>query len=165
VSLVRSAKITVTTAFPAAFRSGPASVEFSDLGSHRIRLGLGRLTAGAAREGYPAALAETLFATPLATESGPAGAGEVFPILEGMPSLIPCWAAPLGRDRWILRLHETMGRRGEVLVKPRPGWTARLLAKAFPGPGDKPWPSGSGGRLAVGPFAILGIELSRGRMR
>ncbi|MDE1169736.1 MAG: glycoside hydrolase family 38 C-terminal domain-containing protein [Verrucomicrobium sp.] len=155
VSLLKSAKVTLTNAFPAAFRvPGPRRDAFSDLGKSRIRIALGVLGAHSRREAYPAALAETLFAEPLAAPA-PRRAFP-FPVLEGMPSVLPAWAAPIGKNRWVLRLHETMGRSGTLRVAMPAGWTIRRLEKAFPGPGDRALP---GGRIEVAPFAVLGLEI------
>lgn len=161
VSVLRSAKITATNAFPPAFRPGPEQPVFSDLGAHRIRLGLGRLTPDATREAYPAALAESLFAEPLAIASNARPAKALFPTLEGMPTLTPIWAAPAGPGRWVLRLNETMGRRGTVRLTPPPGWSISVLQKAEPGEEDEPL--APNGLLPVGPFALISLEMRQQR--
>jgi alpha-mannosidase len=159
VSILRAARITATNAFPPAFRAGPKRPEFSDLGAHRVRLGVGRLTAEAPREAYPAALAETLFAEPLAVAPSTRPPMEICPVIEGMPSLTPVWAAPIGAGRWTLRLNETMGRRGLVRLIPPAGWGMKVLERAEPGPADKPLPTT--GVLTVKPFDLISLELFR----
>lgn len=159
VSLLRSAKVTVTTAYPAAFRQpGPARDTFSDLGAHTLRLALGHLGANAAREDHPAALAETLFAAPVEISLPAGSAPSRVPAIEGMPSLIPVWAAPWNPKSWVLRLHETLGRRGSAEIMPPPGWKVRRINGAFPDSEGEP----AGNRIEVSPFAIISLELYRG---
>lgn len=155
VSILKSAKVTVTTAFPAAFRApGPERAPFSDLGKHEVRLALGHWSASCAREDHPAALAETTFATPLrCNHSLPT----LFPTIEGLPSVIPAWAAPLDSGGWLLRLHETIGNHGTIRISPPKGWKIRSISEAFPttrgrfgkGPLDQ----------EVSPFGIITLEL------
>lgn len=158
VSLLKSAKVTVTTAFPARFRSpGPNRPVFSDLGAHRIRLALGRLGGNAAREEHPSALAETVFAEPLSVRCG--AREDIMPQITGLPSVVPAWACPLEKNRWVLRMHETMGRRGAVRIAlGRKGWKARLLDQAFSGKGKAVKP---GADIEVRPFQILSVEVFR----
>lgn len=157
VSLLKSAKVTVTTAFPPAFRvPGPDRPAFSDLGAHRIRLALGRYDAATRREEHPSALADAVFAEPLSVRS--VSRPDIMPRLTGLPSVIPAWAAPLGPDRWVLRLHETMGHRGTIRLSPPPGWKLRILQKAFDEPGRLVKENTD---IPVESFAILGVEVSR----
>jgi alpha-mannosidase len=87
----------------------------SDQGRHTIRLAVGRFRADAPREEQPAALAETLFtpAVPIVGRERDAG----FQGLEGGDSLVPCWAVPETDSAWVLRLHETLGRRGTARLQ------------------------------------------------
>ncbi|OAM88752.1 alpha-mannosidase [Termitidicoccus mucosus] len=160
VSLLKSAKVTATTAFPPAFRSGPERCPWSDLGRHAIRLALGRLAADSPREAYPAALAETVFAEPLRVASGNRDAA-VMPAIEGMPSMAPLWAVPVDADNWVLRLHESMGRRGTAHIAAPAGWHLSILEKALPGAADKPFPAG--GEVEIGPFSFISLGLRRER--
>ena len=61
----------------------------------------------------PAALADTLFTpcVPYAGETVSAG----FERIEGVSSAVPAWAEPV-EGGWVLRLHETLGRRGALKV-------------------------------------------------
>jgi alpha-mannosidase len=161
VSLLKSAKVTATTAFPPAFRSGPERCPWSDLGRHDIRLALGRLAADSPREAYPAALAETVFVEPLRVASGNPDAAVTMPAIEGMPSLAPLWAVPVDADNWVLRLHESMGRRGTARIAAPAGWRLSILEKALPGDADKPLPAG--GEVEIGPFAFISLGLQRER--
>jgi alpha-mannosidase len=155
VSLLKSAKVTMTTAFPPAFRApGPHRPAYSDLGRQRVRLAIGFLRDASSREEHPAALCDTVFAEPLRV-SGPVRPS-LMPRLEGLPSLVPSWTAPLGKDRWLLRLHETMGRRGTVRVTPPAGWRIRRSQEAFP---TKSGSRLSQGIVAVEPFSIVTLEV------
>lgn len=157
VSLLKSAKVTTTTAFPPAFRApGPDRPAFSDLGAHRIRLALGRYAATARREEHPSALADSVFAEPLSARSVPRP--DIMPQVDGLSSVIPSWTAPVAKDRWVLRLHETMGHRGSIRLTPAPGWKLRLLQKAFTEPGKLLRKSDS---IDVESFGIISVELSR----
>lgn len=161
VSLIKSAKVTTTTAFPPAFRRGPERCPWSDLGQHTIRIALGRLAIDAPREAYPAALAESVFAKPVPViKSADASARESrMPRIEGMPSLVPYWCVPVSKDCWVLRLHETLGRRGEVRLQAPSDWEMTLLKKAMPDGGGVPLPKD--GRTEVGPFAMISVCMTR----
>ena len=79
----------------------------------------------APRHEHPSALAETLF-TPAQTYVGTAiDCG--FLGLEGGNSLQPVWAHPITPGKWILRLHETLGRSGESFLSLADGWHARIV--------------------------------------
>ena len=82
---------------------------FWDLGSRHVSLAVGRYRADAPRDEMPAAIADTLFTEPVAY------AGDVrpswMPTLEGGDSLLPAWVKPL-ESGGLIRLHETLGRRG-----------------------------------------------------
>jgi len=160
VSLLKSAKTTVTTAFPSTFRQGASRQDFSDLGRHTIRLALGCLMEHSAREHHPAALAETAFIKPLQTTSSIDSKERfAFPRIEGLSSVIPAWAAPVDAKRWILRLHETQGRSGKINLIFETGWKARVLQSAFPKNECKSGPSTA--TILVKPFAVLNVEFSR----
>lgn len=159
VSLLKSAKTTVTTAFPASFRvagDAPRPV-FSDLGRQVIRVGLGGVGAETPREGYPAAVAEILFAEPVREVGGDAEI--IFPQISGMPSLIPAWCQPLHDGGWVLRLHETFGRGGQVAIQPPAGWVASIMEKANPGKDDRVLRPD--GMIEIGPFAIVSLHFQR----
>lgn len=96
----------------------------SDLKPHKIRLAVGRFDANAPRAELPATLADTLFTPLQAVKSPPRNSG--YHGLEGGDSLLPCWAKPEGANGWVLRLHETLGRRGEARLLLDNGWSASL---------------------------------------
>lgn len=108
ISLLRSAKITEPVVGPP--RRGGAVPEYSDLGRHRIRLAVGRFSADAPMPDQPAALADSLYTTPMTYTGKPVTAG--LQELQAGNGLVPAWAKPLKDKRWVLRLHETLGRRG-----------------------------------------------------
>ncbi len=170
LSLVRSAKITAEGGGDHSYGSHPATIRrtraaslFSDMCAHRIALALGRHDAGAPREEQAAALADTLFTEPVAYRGGVAGAGLLG--LEGGETLHPVWAKPAeaGKGAWVLRLNETLGRRGRSLVRLAPGWRARrvdLLERPLAG----------GVRVARGgvavdytPYALVSLLVERVR--
>jgi len=122
VSLARSAKITPSNegAGEDAMRAR-GDAEHWDLGRHHIRLALTRYAADAPAADQPAALAESLF-TPHLGYRGPARQAGLRGI-HGLPSVVPAWAKP-AKDGWVLRLHETLGRRGRVSLDLAEGYTA-----------------------------------------
>lgn len=124
VSLARSASVTpanvsATTTSIGGDESGAA---FADLGRQRIRLAVGRFDSHAPQPEQPAALADLLFTPPLGYHGGPVSAG--LEKIEGPPSLIPAWAVPETDQRWVLRLHETMGARGSLNLRLGPDQSA-----------------------------------------
>ncbi|MEO0963971.1 MAG: glycoside hydrolase family 38 C-terminal domain-containing protein [Planctomycetota bacterium] len=117
VSLARSARITPTNAHgnTTELESNLNSEAFADIGSHHIRLAVGRFSAHADRAEQPAALADLLF-TPVVPYRGQpidAGLREVI----GPASLVPAWAVPDDAGGWTLRLHETLGGRGRLELR------------------------------------------------
>lgn len=167
LSLVRSASITceeeqrrAPSSHPRALRRTHADPPYSDIGTHRISLAVGRHSAEAPRDEQAAALADTLF-TPVLPYRGPAcDAG--FLGLEGGESLQPVWAKPAetGRGAWILRLNEVFGRRGEARLRLAPGWRGRLvdLSEKSLRPSrtlrDK-------ATISFTPYALLGVKLEK----
>lgn len=121
VSLLRSPRVTGEDRghrgiFPPTLRRGGARAEFADFGRHTIRLALSFHSPQQPREVLAPALAETLFTRPLQYNGDAIDAG--FLGLEGGDTLIPCWAKPAADGNgWILRLHETMGRRGMAVLR------------------------------------------------
>ncbi|HEV3273181.1 MAG TPA: glycoside hydrolase family 38 C-terminal domain-containing protein [Candidatus Methylacidiphilales bacterium] len=118
VSLLRSPHVTgedpgYARLFPAALRRGGARPAWSDQGRHVIRLALCFHSSQTARENLAPALADTLFTAPVSYQGRAVSAGLLG--VEGLASVVPCWAKPAEDGRgWILRLHETMGRRGKI---------------------------------------------------
>lgn len=130
LTLVRSAAVTCGPAVqggtpishPQAMRrdAGPA---FSDLGPHHIELAFGLHRADAPRDEQAAALADLLYVPPLpCADRGPAASG--FLGLVGGETLQPVWAQPRGDGSWVLRLNETLGRRGTAQLRLAAGWRA-----------------------------------------
>lgn len=143
-------------AYPAQLsRLGPPATVYTDLGRHTIPLALGCYDATALRAEQPAVLAETLFTPAVAYTGRPMASA--FQGLTGGDTLIPHWAQPQGRDRWVLRLHEVGGQRGTARLRLAPGWTARpvnLLGAATAAPLRA-------GRLAFAPYQIVSLQLTR----
>jgi alpha-mannosidase len=68
------------------------------------------------RENLAPVLADTLFTAPLPYRGNAVSAGLLG--IDGLESLAPSWAKPAADGRgWILRLHETMGRRGKAKIR------------------------------------------------
>ncbi len=99
--------------------------EYSDIKTHHIRLAVGRFDQRSERGELPAALADTLF-TPCVTYHGQARSVGLLGI-EGGNSLVPCWAMPGPKGEWTLRLHETLGRRGDARLKLEKSLSARKV--------------------------------------
>jgi alpha-mannosidase len=128
VSLLRSPRVTGEDPghgrlFPTQLRHGGKRAGYSDQGRHLIRLALCFHSPQITREHLAPTLADTLFTPPLSYRGAAVSAG--FLGLDGVESLVPCWAKPAADGQgWILRLHETMGRRGKVRLRLAKGLTA-----------------------------------------
>jgi alpha-mannosidase len=128
LSLVRSAKITSEDcgrkagSHPEPIRRTLSPHEVSDIGLHTIDLAIGRFHSAMPRVEQPAALAESLFQSPVFFDGQAGNSG--FLGLEGGESLQPVWAVPVDETSWTLRLHETLGRTGRTLLLLAPGWKA-----------------------------------------
>jgi len=127
ISLLRSPLVTGMCGqygrlFPPDIRRGEPRPAHSDQGRHLIRLALSFHSASGPRECLAPALADLLF-TPALSYSGGAISDSGFLGIDGGDSLVPCWAKPAADGRgWILRLHETMGRRGKARILLKDGW-------------------------------------------
>ena len=117
VSLLRSALVTEANDHP-NIRPTPNRPIHSDLGKHTIELALSRYAPDLPAHEQPAALADSLF-TPCVPYAGEAVAAGLERI-EGVSSAVPAWAEPV-KGGWVLRLHETLGRRGALKVSLAPG--------------------------------------------
>ncbi len=163
-SLVRSAKVTSEDrgagrgSHPEPLRRTLAPHILSDIGRHRIALAVGRFDPAAPRAEHPAALADILFTPPVEYAGNPVDCG--FLGLAGGESLQPAWAVPCGPGKWILRLHETLGRSGETEILLRDGWVARQVDLRGKAIGPLP-----GNRLAFSPYKILSVEIRRDKVR
>jgi alpha-mannosidase len=154
LSLVRSVYVTADDDYPGL--RAPTEGRLTDLGRHRVRLALGVYDASGPRSVNPALLADTLFTPPIPYRGAAMGAGLLG--LEGGESLVPCWAKPAGPGAWILRLHETLGRRGEARLLLQGGWRAQWtdLSEA---PGGACVPEDGG--LSFEPYQLLSLKLFR----
>ncbi len=157
VSLVRSPRVTGYEAHNFAWPPHLTRLEtpgpFSDIGSHTIRLAIGRYDCALRRERHPASLADTLFTAPLPYTGQP-----VAPVIEelhGGESLIPCWVKPTDAGGWILRLHEVAGRRGTLTIRAAEGWRIEqttLSESGFNSVKDT---------LAFKPYEVLSLRFTR----
>ncbi len=155
VSLLRSALITgeadgFTNAMPHTLRDHVPESLYTDQGQHTVRLAIGRFEPGASRSDQPATLAETLFTPPVPYYGAAIAPGLLS--IDGGESLAPAWGAkPLGAGRWLLRLHETLGRTGQAQLRLRDGWRASRtdLSEADPKPIE--------GDFAFRPYEIVSL--------
>jgi alpha-mannosidase len=109
--------------FPASLRHGGARAAFTDQGRHVIRMALCFQAPDLAREDLAPVLADTLYTDVVPYRGGAVTSG--FLGLEGGESLVPCWAKPARSvSGWVLRLHETLGRRGRAKVRLAEGYQA-----------------------------------------
>ncbi len=155
VTLLRSPRMTGhdshDRASPRALSRMRTSSIYSDQGRHLIRLAWGRYLAAAPRAEHPAALAETLFTAPLSY--GGAAVTTAFRGIVGGNSLMPSWAQPLEKNRWVLRLHEVTGQSGKAMMELAPGHRARKIDL-------RGKPLGAflrDGRLSFRPFEIVSL--------
>lgn len=116
LSLLRSPKVTGEDSNQRpvkGIRRGGARAGFSDQGKHLIKLALCFHSASTPRRDLAPMLADTLFTAPIAYQGNAVSAGLLG--IDGLESLVPAWAKPAADGNgWILRLHETMGRRGKA---------------------------------------------------
>lgn len=157
LSLVRSPRVTGFEAHrfvrpEALARLKPAS-RYSDIGQHTIQLAIGHYNINGPIETQPATVADTLFTQPVVYR----GKAVQTPYLgvDGGESLLPSWAQPDGQGGFVLRLHETGGRRGTAKVKLASGWTATavdLLGRAQ----EK---KVSNGRFDYRPYEIISLHI------
>ena len=156
MSLVRSPLYSCADE-PASLRpAAPAPVRHSDLGRHTVRLALTWHGGDRAREDQAAALADLLFTPPVAYRGAPRAAGLL--ALAGGESLQPCWAKPAREGHgWILRLHETLGRRGVVRLRLAEGCRASLTDLR-----EQPGAAVADGEVAFGPYQVVSVRIGRG---
>jgi pimeloyl-ACP methyl ester carboxylesterase len=159
VSLVRSPRMTGFESHRGAYPAGISRLRsvspYSDQGTHIISLAVGRYDPTGARENHPAWLADTLFTKPIPYVGRPIE--PVLRALTGGDTLIPCWAKPLGREDWVLRLHEVGGERGRLHLELADGWTAQKV-DLCERPRDAPL---SDGRLEFKPYEIVSVHIHR----
>jgi alpha-mannosidase len=139
-------------ATPRALSRHVAESRFSDQGRHHICLAVGRYDAGAACERQPAALAESLFTSPMMYRGKPIGF--LAASVEKASTLVPTWAMPLGGGRYVLRLHEVSGQAGRGVVRIPAGFTAQSVDMRQRARGGK---MHSGDRLKYRPYEIVSL--------
>ncbi len=156
VSLLRSALVTEANDHP-KIRPTPDRPIHSDLGRHTIDLALTRYTSDLPVHEQPAALADTLFTpcVPYAGEMISSG----FERVEGVSSAVPAWAEPV-EGGWVLRMHETLGRRGALsvgLASGVKGTPVDLLGQPLAGAKT------TGGEVAlpVTPYQVRSVKFTR----
>lgn len=113
VSLLRSALVTEANDHP-AIRDTANRPTHSDLGRHTIELALSRYAPELPAHEQPAALADVLF-TPCVPYAGGEALSAGLLRVDGVSSAVPAWAEPV-EGGWVLRVHETLGRRGALKV-------------------------------------------------
>jgi len=160
VSLLRSAYVTGADEHP-QIRPTPNRPRHSDLGRQQVRIALARFTAQTPREEQPAALADILFAPCLPYGGEAVGCGLVG--LAGASSLVPSWAEPVAPGIWVLRLHETLGRRGNTTLDVARGWQARVVPLGADAAQicDRTAPGLPGSlSVAYGPYQVVSIAFA-----
>ena len=145
--------------FPPTLRDpradGTERTAHTDQGRHVIRLALCLHGASQAAARNAAALADSLFTGPVPYRGGSVSAG--FAGLENAGSLVPCWAKPAADGRgWILRLHETLGRRGTARLRLADGVRAY---RADLSEGDA---VETGPEVAYTPYGLMSLRIVRG---
>ncbi|MEM8784039.1 MAG: glycoside hydrolase family 38 C-terminal domain-containing protein [Planctomycetota bacterium] len=160
LSLVRSAVMPGNGA-GGGNHSAASSETISDLKRHTIRLALGAFAADAPRDRQPAALADALFTQPWAYRGTPCDAGLLgVENVDGGDTLVPAFAACAGQNAWTLRLHETLGRRGEARLRLADGWGATPTDLRGRPTGE---PLDRHGRFAFTPYGVLSLRIGRVR--
>ena len=161
LSLVRSAKITMEErghergTHPEPIRRTLAPHIQSDIGQHHIEIAIGRFHPAAPREEHPAALADILYTPNLEYRGDVCGCG--FLGIEGGESLQPAWAVPVSKDRWILRLHETLGRSGTATIQLLPEWSAKRVDLL----GQPVGKIVRGRKIPFSPYKIVSLAISK----
>jgi alpha-mannosidase len=143
-------------AYPAHLSRLPQpATKYTDLGRHTIELAVGFYDLTAPRAEQPVVQAENLFTPPVAYRGRPVATA--FEGLEGGETLVPHWAQPEGRDRWVLRLHEVGGQRGTAKLRLAAGWSAQKV-NVLGEPLGAPL---RGTALEFAPYDIISLRLSR----
>jgi alpha-mannosidase len=156
VSLLRSALVTEAGDHP-AIRATAGRPVHSDLGRHTIELALSRYAPDLPVHEQPAALADTLFTpcVPYAGETVSAG----FERVEGVSSVVPAWAEPV-EGGWVLRLHETLGRRGTTHIVAAPGVNVTPV-DLLNQPAAGGHATGGGTELTITPYQVRSVKFMR----
>jgi len=156
VSLLRSSFVTEANDHP-KIRTTPNRPTYSDLGRHIVDLALTRYASDLPVHEQPAALADLLF-TPCVPYAGePVSAG--MRCVEGVSSAVPAWAEPVAGG-WVLRVHETLGRRGALNVGATAG--IKVAAVDLLGQAIKDGTLGGAGiALPVTPYQVRSVKFER----
>lgn len=156
VSLGRTARVTSsnTVGDTTTLETGKDGHEYADMGPQHISLAIGRFTADAPRPEQPAALADQLFTPVLRYQGVPLDAG--LAQVEGPASLIPCWAKPGPDQSWTLRLHETLGCRGEFRIDAKSDDISRTDLRGISHPSS----NHAAETYAIEPYALVSLKLS-----
>lgn len=157
LSLVRSVRVTGEKpgghpAIVDELREGGARQPFTDQGAHTLRYAIAPWRSDTPRVEQAAALADQLF-MPMPFAEAPADAG--LRGLSGGESLIPAWCKPLENGDWILRLHEVLGRAGEVELNLAGGWSV-VRTDLSETPGES-----TAGPVAFRPYEIVSLRMKR----
>ena len=158
VSLLRSPRVTGedprhACIFPASLRHGGTRTACSDQGRHVIRLALCFHSPQVSRENLAPALADTIFTPPVSYLGEQVSAG--FLGIDGCDSVVPCWAKPAADGNgWILRLHETLGRRGKAALRLAEGLTASRTTLSE-GPGEPAL------KINVHPYELISLRIAK----
>lgn len=161
LSLVRSAFITSEDrghqagSHPEPIRRTLSPHLVSDIGPHSIEIAIGYFDPAAPREEQPAAQAEILFTPPLEYTGAAQNCG--FLGMTGGTSLQPVWAKPVEKNRWILRLHETLGRSGKATLQLAEGWISRTVNLQ----GTPISPLRFSKQISFTPYKVISIEISK----
>lgn len=153
LSLLRSALLSDADKHP-DIRSLKNPNPFSDIGTWIIRAAVTVFHDTLPREQQPAALADTLFQPPLTVAGEPRTSP--FIGLEGGESLVPVWVRPLEDGSFVVRLNETMGRRGTCRVLLRDGARADIVDLSGNPMPEVPFRDNL---LTFGPYALLGLRI------
>lgn len=143
-------------AYPAHLSRLPKpATQYTDLGEHTIELAVGFYDVTAPQAEQPVVQAENTFTPPVSYQGRPVATA--FLGLDQADTLIPHWAKPEARDRWVLRLHEVNGQRGTGKLRLAQGWTARKI-DLLGNPMGAPLRNG---RLPYAPYEIISLELQK----
>jgi len=158
LSLVRSPRMTGFDSHrhvrkPELARLKPGSI-YSDIGKHVIKLAIGHYDSNAPLVQQPAALADTLFTPLLAYQGGPLQSA--FESLDNADTLMPSWVMPAGKNTWVLRLNETLGRRGKAALRLKKGWKA-VAVDLLGNPVNKKIIHGV---FSYSPYEIISLKIS-----
>lgn len=153
LSLIRSAYISDSDKHR-GIRSLKNDENYSDIGRWTIRGAVTAFHDQLPREEQPAALAERLYQPPVACVDKVLACP--FLGLEEGDSLVPVWVQPLDDGGFVVRLNETMGRRGSCKVLLREG--AKIEAVDLQG-NPLSGVTIRSNRMSFTPYALIGLKV------